>query len=117
MDGIYLAGFRLRSTTQLQISTLDNPELEPGLYLYIGSGQNGVEHRLRRHFSEVDNKHWHIDHLSAESEPIGAVALELPSVYECVLARRIRGEPVDGFGCSDCRCISHLFRIGTDSII
>jgi Uncharacterized conserved protein len=115
MDGIYLAAFRLQEDAQIPISTLDNPELRPGLYVYVGSGQNGVEHRIRRHFSEVENTHWHIDHLSAEAEPVGAVALELPGVYECMIARAADGEAVEGFGCSDCRCDSHLFKLAEET--
>jgi Uri superfamily endonuclease len=38
---------------------------------------------------------------------------------ECQLAARVaeNGEPVDGFGCSDCRCRSHLYRVNDFSFL
>jgi Uri superfamily endonuclease len=38
---------------------------------------------------------------------------EAPKTSECAIAEAIgeRGEPVVGFGCSDCHCRSHLYRI------
>ncbi len=56
-------------------------------------------------------KRWHIDWLlplvSLQEVFIKKTSLDL----ECLIARRI-GErilPVKGFGCTDCRCTSHLF--------
>ncbi len=47
--------------------------------------------------------------------------MEIKSIYiiesdehlECKIAEKVsqHGEPVYGFGCSDCRCISHLYKV------
>jgi len=60
-------------------------------------------------------KFWHIDYLltqrPVEIEKI--ICKEAKKEEECKLARALTkfGEPIRGFGCSDCHCESHLFRI------
>lgn len=61
--------------------------------------------------------HWHVDYLL--SQPEAAVeqvyAMETTERLECSVADSVsrHGEPVKGFGCSDCGCESHLFRVGS----
>nr|WP_230972189.1 DUF123 domain-containing protein [Archaeoglobus neptunius] len=78
-----------------------------GYYYYVGSANNGV-HRIRRHFAEKKATRWHIDYISSIMCAIGAVILK---ESECNVALKL-GEVLEGirnFGCSDCRCWSHLF--------
>jgi Uri superfamily endonuclease len=110
--GVYAAIFRVGSDTAVEVGTLGEIEFREGLYIYVGSAMNGVEPRLRRHFSEVENRHWHIDYFSAEAEPEDYLVLPAGAEAECRLAEAASriASPVDGFGASDCDCSSHLFR-------
>ncbi len=88
--------------------------LDPGLYLYVGSALNGVEQRVARHLSAEKRRHWHIDYLLAAGRVMQVWILPGRGKSECkvaaLLARRFEG--IAGFGASDCRCPSHLFRYG-----
>ncbi|MGM0404931.1 MAG: GIY-YIG nuclease family protein [Thermoplasmatota archaeon] len=86
-------------------------EFEPGFYLYIGSAQNGLEHRINRHLREDKKKHWHIDYLLEYGQVIDIKVKEGDSKEECLLAEKIERftEKIHDFGSSDCRCDSHLF--------
>lgn len=113
MKGVYLAFFRLRESETIEIGALGEIEFEPGMYIYAGSAQNSVESRLERHFSSPENSFWHIDYFSEEAEAVDYFVLPEGPEYECVMASVLAevGEPVQDFGCSDCDCDSHLFRI------
>ncbi|MEM3565417.1 MAG: DUF123 domain-containing protein [Candidatus Bathyarchaeia archaeon] len=85
-----------------------------GFYAYVGSAQKGVEKRLIRHFRRACKKRfWHIDYLLAMDDVsvVKAFYKEAGKSEECVTAQVLKavGSPVEGFGCSDCRCGSHLF--------
>lgn len=113
MKGVYAAIFRLEKTTSIEIGALGNIEFEKGIYVYLGSAMTNAEKRINRHFGEVENLHWHIDYFSEVAEPIDYFLLPESSEYECVLADAVSklGEPVKGFGCSDCGCSSHMYRV------
>lgn len=77
-----------------------------GYYYYVGSAKSGV-HRIRRHFSPKKTKRWHIDYISTKMAVIGAILFK---ESECNLAQKFKNfERISGFGCSDCKCESHLF--------
>ena len=86
-----------------------------GRYCYVGSafGPGGIEARVSRHLRPRKPVQWHIDVLttSPHFRPIAAYATG--ESVECRLARAISeilgGHP--GFGASDCRCPTHLFRV------
>ncbi|MEO2068654.1 MAG: GIY-YIG nuclease family protein [Desulfurobacteriaceae bacterium] len=90
--------------------------LKKGTYLYVGSafGSGGLKKRIQRHLKKDKKKHWHFDFVSAQDS---FKALEVWIVenkrLECLLADFISKteEPVFGFGSSDCKCLSHLFRV------
>lgn len=110
--GIYALVLRLDEEKEIEVGALGDIEFERGVYVYAGSAMNSVEKRLERHFSRDKKLHWHIDYFSIEAEAVDAVVLEKDSEYECILADALAqiGEPVEGFGSSDCDCCSHLFR-------
>jgi len=89
-------------------------DLRAGTYAYVGSaaGSGGVAARVSRHLRRAKQPHWHIDHLLMRAEVRAVVCFGL-QVGECALAGHLEnvlgGSPVPGFGCSDCRCPSHLF--------
>jgi Uri superfamily endonuclease len=113
MKGVYLAFFHLPDSRSIEVGALGEIRFESGLYVYTGSAQKSAENRLERHFSGQENKFWHIDYFSETAEAIDYMVLPEKSRYECVMADILSdlGEPVEGFGCSDCGCDSHLFRI------
>lgn len=90
-----------------------------GYYLYAGSAMGGLAARLARHHRDEKRLRWHIDYLLHDP---GARLLESlpfpgPARLECPLARELAGladDAVPRFGCSDCRCPSHLFRFDSD---
>lgn len=118
MKGIYAVFFEINEKT-LEIGALGEIEFEAGTYVYIGSAMNGVENRLKRHYSQEKKKHWHIDYFSEEASPVYSIVFPLKSEFECVLARTVSegNRAVEGFGASDCDCESHLYRIGDRGLL
>lgn len=91
---------------RLKVGALGVIAFGKGYYYYVGSADSGV-HRIKRHFSTEKKKRWHIDYISTKMETIGAILFK---EQECRLAQRFENfEGVKGFGCSDCKCKSHLF--------
>lgn len=113
MKGVYLVFFRLESDRNIEVGALGELRFEQGLYVYVGSAQNSLENRIGRHFSSPDSLFWHIDYFSEQAEPVDYFVLPEVSDYECLMTGLMAeiGEPVKAFGCSDCTCESHLFRV------
>lgn len=117
--GAYCLCITVDEDIDVEVGALGVIHFPPGIYVYMGSALNGLEARILRHFNTSRGTHsvirWHVDYLLREPEA------SLKSVYfrvtnervECTLAREgsLRGKPVRGFGCSDCRCTSHLYRV------
>jgi Uri superfamily endonuclease len=69
---------------------------------------------VKRH-QEINNGHkntrrWHIDYLLPVADWVDAVITVTDRNLECAIAQEIGRSlsPIPGFGCSDCRCESHL---------
>lgn len=112
--GVYLLWLRLPDSQTIEVGALGVFTFTTGYYAYVGSAQNGLAHRLRRHVRPIKPLRWHIDYLRAQAELTAIHAAAAGAEWECRLAamlRRIPGAeiPVSGFGSSDCRCISHLY--------
>jgi Uri superfamily endonuclease len=97
-----------------------------GYYVYVGSAMGGLDQRVRRHLrisykggnSPVKGGNvcpplrWHIDFLLEHGRVIDVERIHSGRRLECELSRRVGesgGYPVKGFGCSDCRCETHLY--------
>ena len=113
--GTYALVLKSETYASVQIGQLGEVDLKPGYYLYIGSafGPGGVRGRVSRHFREEKSKHWHIDYLREHASPIGVwFSYELEHI-EHLWAKTMYDasgfSPIQGFGCSDCKCFSHLF--------
>jgi Uri superfamily endonuclease len=119
LRGTYCLCISLGTPLEMEIGALGMIGFDPGLYVYVGSALNGLEARVRRHLrtSRGDYRatHWHIDYLLREPEvEIGGVYVLLSERREeCRIAGEVMrsGASVKGFGCSDCRCESHLIRV------
>jgi sugar fermentation stimulation protein A len=110
--GVYAIAFHLMRREQLQVGRLGSFVFEPGLYVYVGSAQRNLTARLRRHARRRKRRHWHIDYLAAKARALSAWTFNGPKSQECRIARVLASRlsaPVRGFGCSDCRCHTHLF--------
>lgn len=93
----------------------------PGYYTYVGSafGPGGIRARVSRHARTDKRRHWHIDHLTAVTQVTGAMISYACSRYEHGWAAYLEDmtalEAVAGFGCTDCRCHSHLYYTADDA--
>jgi Uri superfamily endonuclease len=117
--GTYCLCISVRRKLEVEVGALGSLTFDQGLYVYVGSALNGLEARVRRHIrtsgGEFNAIHWHIDYLLKEPDVEVERVFVLPSDLreECRVAGEVgeQGIPIKGFGCSDCRCESHLFRV------
>ena len=115
MQGVYALVIELSGDLEIRIGSMGTRNFSAGNYVYIGSAQNGLDKRIKRHLGNKKTRYWHIDYLltldSAEVEEI--LYKQAPKKLECETAKNLiqYGTPVLGFGSSDCRCESHLVRI------
>jgi Uri superfamily endonuclease len=111
MKGIYVVLAELDEETSIQVGATRKYHLQKGYYLYVGSAMSSLESRIRRHLSSKKKCHWHIDYLLGRARIQNIIYAETEEREECHLANLLaqRLSAVEGFGCSDCRCRSHLF--------
>ena len=129
--GTYVLVVDLPQPTTLEVGALGDLEFDAGPYAYVGSafGPGGFG-RIDRHRElargERDarrrsnaptrspslrsrDRHWHIDYLLGHDATRLEAAFAYPDAdRECELATSLPGDPVDGFGASDCDCPGHL---------
>ena len=129
MKGTYVLVTELKKDSKMKIGNLGEIIFPRGYYCYVGSAlgkSTNLENRIGRHKKLNEEKkgklHWHIDYLlRVEGVSIESIFVqESETKNECAIAAAVseRGVPVKGFGCSDCRCYSHLFRVkGCESLI
>ena len=112
--GTYILVLNLKDSCEVNVGSLGNISLERGFYTYIGSafGPGGFK-RINRHRKVVngDNnkRHWHIDYLNGNNHSELTTVYRIPGEkIECSLAQKLSGKSIGKFGCSDCKCGSHL---------
>jgi Uri superfamily endonuclease len=117
--GSYCLCILVEGDTRVRIGALGLIDFTAGRYVYVGSALNSLIPRLGRHLRTAMGMgrvaHWHIDYLLREP------AVRIEAIYatdwalrmECEIAAAVarRGEAVPRFGCSDCACVSHLYRV------
>lgn len=98
----------------VEVGALGRIMLKIGTYGYCGSAKAGLWGRVKRHLSDPLKRRWHIDHITHSSSGRSVLWKEHELKGECKAAEYLSAEHegVKGFGCSDCRCRSHLFYIG-----
>lgn len=117
--GTYVLILRSRVKATTQVGRWGSINLEPGYYLYVGSafGPGGVHARVSRHCRRTKPNHWHIDYLRKFLSPVGVWYSHEPQHLEHrwaqVLYEVSDMSAIKGFGCSDCKCFSHLFQTST----
>jgi Uri superfamily endonuclease len=113
--GTYALILQSDSNETIQIGRWGQLDMQPGHYIYVGSafGPGGVQARVSRHMRTDKQKHWHIDYLRKNVIPvevwISYAAEHLEHEWADILFEMPELQPIQGFGCSDCGCYSHLF--------
>ena len=110
--GTYTLILFLKEPMRLKVGALGELYFNEGYYAYTGSalGSGGFV-RVKRHKSVAAGKNkvrqWHIDYLLPHAEMVDVVTSPRP---ECSVAGSIDQylARVPRFGCSDCRCPTHL---------
>lgn len=114
--GTYILMLSLSKHRTITVGKLGKVPFSSGWYGYVGSamGPGGVAARVNRHLAVHKALHWHIDYLRSAASITGIFIGMGKKVREHLWAARLAkppllGEPVHGFGCSDCNCAAHLF--------
>ncbi len=114
LKGTYCLIIHVSRDVTLQIGKLGSFDFVEGYYVYVGSALNSLESRLKRHLSEDKKLFWHVDYLlaSLNVELVEIVFAVDNGKWECAIASEVglEGVEIKGFGCSDCKCSSHLFK-------
>lgn len=111
MKGSYVLLIRLNSSRWIKVGWIGPLEFRKGWYAYVGSAMGGLESRINRHLSNEKKMHWHIDYLLEHGNVERVFIKESGRKEECSVAKMFSGRfgSVPKFGCSDCKCDSHLF--------
>ena len=115
MKGIYVLIIQVNEGIDVDVGAVGKIAFKKGLYAYVGSAQTNLEKRIRRHFRKDKPTFWHVDYLldNGAAKIVKVFFKDANKTEECAIAKVIgeKGAPIGGFGCSDCNCKSHLFRI------
>ena len=122
--GTYLLEIAVAEASNIEVGALGPVRFAADRYAYVGSafGPGGLAARVGRHrelaAGERESRHWHVDYLLGHGETslVGVVAFA-DEDRECELASALPGEPVDGFGASDCDCAGHLLAVPSSTSV
>jgi len=111
MKGCYILIIELKENKKIRIGSIGKIDFKKGFYAYIGSALNGLEQRITRHLRKEKKIHWHIDYLLEHGKIVKIFYKENDIKEECDFAQNFEGKlnSITDFGCTDCKCISHLF--------
>jgi len=117
MKGIYVLILGIEKEKSINVGKIGRFVFKPAYYAYVGSAMSGIQ-RLKRHLKNlkrrsIENKHWHIDFIIPFCKSTGWVFAECsePGKEEKLaiyLSKKL--DYVKGFGASDSRAPSHLFK-------
>lgn len=116
-SGVYLLELQITKPIQIKAKKFLDHQFPKGFYYYSGSAQKNLLQRLERHLRKEKIIHWHIDHLTANTDvKIKTVFIANESVknLECEIINTLLnnfelGIVAEGFGNGDCdSCSSHL---------
>ena len=115
MKGIYCLIINIKKDSKIKIGALGRLKFKKGKYVYVGSAQNNLEKRIKRHLAKKKKLKWHIDYLLKNSniKIEKAVYKKAPKSQECKIACLFSKfeQPINNFGSSDCNCKAHLFKL------
>ncbi|MBI4283639.1 MAG: GIY-YIG nuclease family protein [Chloroflexi bacterium] len=109
--GSYVLLIELLRAETIAIGRLKAVHFRRGYYAYVGSAMGGFKARLNRHLRVNKRPHWHIDYLLEKASITSIIICPTQDTVECTIAQALSRyfDAIPGFGCSDCRCHSHLF--------
>jgi sugar fermentation stimulation protein A len=112
-SGTYQVLFSLCSETRIRVGALGEIVFPKGSYLYTGRASKGMQKRIQRHLCKNKRLRWHIDYFTAHARAVWVWVYPAAADEECFINKTVAGLnhmdfPVQGFGSSDCKCISHL---------
>ena len=114
-EGIYVLVIQVEEDIEAEVGALGITVFTKGLYAYVGSAQTNMEQRIKRHLRSKKRRFWHIDYLldNPKAKIIKVFFKEGDKTEECKTANYLseKGELIASFGCSDCKCKSHLFHV------
>ena len=111
MKGTYVLLLKLERSVTLKHGKKTS-HLKPGYYAYVGSAMGGFSKRIPRYFLGPQKKHWHIDYLLDHAQIAGLIMFygrRLEEKLSRVLSSHFEG--IEGFGASDLRVRTCLFRV------
>ena len=112
--GTYVLAITLGSDQDITVGALGTLHFKKGLYCYVGSALGGLDSRVARHLSKDKVLKWHADYLTTRADRVEAYISYPDYIDECELAEMAINYGLEpsfkGFGCSDCRCCTHLFK-------
>lgn len=116
--GTYSLVIRSQNHLLIPVGRLGTHDFPPGYYIYAGSALRCLNSRLKRHLKTEKPLHWHIDYLLQQASIIQIWYSVSEERLECawneILAQLPGAAPyITGFGCSDCRCRTHLTHFST----
>ena len=112
LNGTYVLIFYRKKGEFVRVGALGEIYFKKGFYAYVGSalGINGFANRIGRHVRRQKRLRWHVDYLNL---PVREVWVsDAGNKCECDWSETLEQTAsfhIPGFGCSDCRCPSHLF--------
>lgn len=127
MKGAYVLVTELKKNSKIMIGKLGVIDFPKGYYCYIGSALGksmNLKNRIGRHKKLNKEKsgklHWHIDYfLTNQSAKIIQIdKINSDERIECKISQmfeKTSKDSVHGFGCSDCKCRSHLYYFDDNS--
>ena len=115
MRGTYFLLLRAKKDCKVIVGARGFAEFSKGYYVYVGSAMKNIEMRVFRHLKRAKKKHWHIDYLTTNKnfEVVSVWYKESSVKRECFYSKKLERdfEFLAGFGCSDCNCDSHLYKV------
>jgi Uri superfamily endonuclease len=118
-NGTYVLVLQSGKRQAAQVGKWGRLEIARGYYLYVGSafGPGGVLSRVSRHCRAEKAKRWHVDYLREQTHLEAIWYVHSDERFEHRWARKLETleetTAIKGFGCSDCRCLSHLFFVAS----
>ena len=111
MVGSYVLLIKLPEERTISIGSRQGVHFHRGYYAYVGSAMGGFKARLNRHLRGDKKLHWHIDYLLQKAVITSIILCQTEDRLECTIAQALsrQFDSIPGFGCSDCKCHSHLF--------
>lgn len=110
--GDYAVVLSLPEDREIDVGARGKMHFPKGYYVYIGSARKNLAARLAYHQRRRKTLHWHLDYLRQYADIAAVIPVRTADDLEHELACAMHDAAdwhINGFGCTDCRCPTHLF--------